>query len=102
MKLEKDAVWAAVLAAVDEVNQSRPDDKRLGRASDTLLYGGNSGVDSITLVNVVSAVEQHIYEATGVEVLLASEAAMSRRNSPYRSLGALAEYAIEVAEGSQG
>ena len=34
---------------------------------------------------------------TGEEVLLASEAAMSRKRSPYRSVKALAEYATEVA-----
>jgi hypothetical protein len=44
------------------------------------------------------AAEAHLGDATGLDLVLASEAAMSRRRSPYRSPGALAEYAVEVAQ----
>ena len=44
-------------------------------------------------------VEQNIMMDTGAELLLASEAAMSRKRSPYRSVASLADYAVEVAAG---
>jgi hypothetical protein len=43
------------------------------------------------------AAEAHVADATGIDLVLASETAMSRKRSPYRSLRALAEYAVEVA-----
>ena len=69
----------------------------LERSEDTILFGEGAALDSLNLVNLVMMVEQNIMMETGAEVLLASEAAMSRKRSPYRSVKALADYAAEVA-----
>ena len=84
--------------AVEEINLTRSDETQLDANPDVTLFGDGSTLDSIGLVNVVMAVEAHLGDLTGQDIVLASEAAMSRRNSPYRSLGALAEYAVEVSE----
>ena len=61
--------------------------------SETLLFGQDGILDSLGLVSLVVAVEQGIEEKFGVSVSLADEKAMSQRNSPYRTVGSLAEYA---------
>jgi acyl carrier protein len=101
MPLTFDTALAAVQAAVDEMNLSLPEDKQLSKDPDAVLFGDGSALDSVGLVNVVMAAEQHVGDATGEDIVLASEAAMSRKRSPYRSLKALAEYAVELSSESE-
>jgi acyl carrier protein len=101
MALDFDAALAAIKDAVAEINLSRDPDKQISDDPDAVLYGDGSDLDSMGLVTVVMAAEQHIGDAIGDDIVLASEAAMSRKRSPYRSLGRLAEYAVEVHSASQ-
>lgn len=57
---------------------------------ETPLFGGADGVDSLTLVHVVTGVERAAERAFGRRVILADERAMSRRSSPFRTVGTLA------------
>lgn len=99
MAIEIDQALQATRDAIAEVNLSLPEEKHLSDDPDAVLFGDGSALDSIGLVNVVMALEAHVGDLTGEDIILASEAAMSRRNSPYRSLRALAEYAVEVSAG---
>lgn len=95
--LSRDSAVASIYSAIEELNPQLKEDRRLGTKEDTLLFGEGSNLDSLDLVNLIMTVEQHIMMNTGAEVLLASEAAMSRKRSPYRSIASLADYAVEVA-----
>jgi len=97
MTIAYDTAFAAVRAAAEEINLSREDGEALSTDPDAVLYGEGSALDSVGLVQVVMAAEAHVADATGIDLVLASETAMSRKRSPYRSLRALAEYAVEVA-----
>jgi acyl carrier protein len=59
----------------------------------TPLFGEAGFLDSMSLVSLVVAVEQAIEDRFGKTVSLADEKALSRHNSPYRTIGSLAEYA---------
>jgi acyl carrier protein len=59
----------------------------------TPLFGEDGFLDSMSLVSMVVALEQLIEDRYGKAVSLADEKALSRRNSPYRTIGSLAEYA---------
>jgi len=96
MSLSRDQAVAAIYEAIDELNLQL-DGVTLERSEETILFGEGADLDSLNLVNLVMMVEQNIMMETGEEVLLASEAAMSRKRSPYRSVKALADYAAEVA-----
>jgi acyl carrier protein len=68
--------------------------------ADTPLFGRQGLLDSMGLVTLVVAVEQAIEDELGLSVSLADERALSQRNSPYRTVGTLADYAgtlLEVA-----
>jgi acyl carrier protein len=60
---------------------------------DTPLFGREGFLDSMALVSLVVAVEQAIEDELGVSVSLADDRALSQRTSPYRTVGALADYA---------
>lgn len=98
MSLDFDTALAAIKNAVAEINASMPADKQISSDPDAALFGGDSALDSVGLVNVVMAAEQYIGDETGEDIVLASESAMSRKRSPYRSLQALAEFAVETAK----
>lgn len=98
MAIDLEKALVATKSAMEEVNMSREADQQLSDDPDAVLYGDGSALDSIGLVSVVMAVEAHVGDLTGEDVVLASEAAMSRKRSPYRSLRALAEYAVEMSK----
>lgn len=63
-----------------------------------LLYGAGGALDSLGLVNLLADVEMQVSTAFGVEVVLASERAMSRKRSPFRDLDSLTEYVVELLQ----
>ena len=62
------------------------------------LFGGEGMMDSVSLVSLIVNVEQRIEDELGVSIILASEKAMSRRNSPFLSVGVLAEFCEELVK----
>ncbi len=95
--LDRKAAIQAIYDAIDELNPQLQPERQLQKAEDTLIFGPDAPFDSLDLVNFVMVVEQNLMDLTGEELVLASEAAMSRKRSPYRSVSALADYAIEIA-----
>lgn len=94
-----------IFSAVEEVNDQLPRKQRLEKSIDTILFGKSGKLDSLALVNLIVAVEEKIQEEFGVTVTLADERAMSRTNSPFKSLGTLADYVallLEEQTNSQG
>lgn len=67
----------------------------------TRLFGDGGLLDSMALVSLVIAVEQAIEEQFGKNVGLADEKALSQRNSPYRSVASLVEYAARELQAPQ-
>ena len=64
-------------------------------SADTVLFGGAEGIDSLSLVQIVAEVERAVEDKFGKRVVLADERAMSRRQSPFRTVGTLAELVEE-------
>jgi acyl carrier protein len=64
----------------------------------TPLIGPDSPVDSLGLVMIITAFEAKLNETFNAELVLASEKAMSMSKSPFRSLGTLADYAVELLD----
>ena len=89
----EDDVRQVVDLIIDNVNQLK-DTQGLKAPSATALFGGDGFLDSMALVTLVVAVEQAIEEKFGTNVSLADPGAMSQEHSPYRTIGALADYAI--------
>jgi acyl carrier protein len=56
----------------------------------TPLYGGASGIDSLSLIRLIVSVESAAHARFGQRVTLADDRAMSMRSSPFRTAGTLA------------
>ena len=85
---------ARALALLREVfTESLPD--RTLPADDAPLLGPGASLDSMELVALVADVEEVVNTRLGVYLVLADDRAMSRKQSPFRDLNALAAYLVE-------
>lgn len=82
----------ALYAAVDEVNEARPADARIPHRLDQPLMGADGILDSLAVVNLSVAAEEHLARVLGVDVSLAASIGTTPGSSPFRTLRALAEH----------
>ena len=80
-----------VRSVVQELSEELGYDGFADASPDSPLFGEATGIDSLSLVRIVAEVERAAENAFKKRVLLADERAMSRRSSPYRTLGTLAD-----------
>lgn len=80
-----------VTTVVHQVGEEAGYDVLQNVGPETELLGGSSGIDSLTVVQIVAELERQSEETFGKAIVLADERAMSRRSSPFRTVGALAE-----------
>jgi acyl carrier protein len=64
--------------------------------SETVVFGNSSSLDSMDLVGLLAEIEQQVFELYGKEITIASEKAMSQRNSPFRTVQSLADFVKEL------
>lgn len=91
----KEQVFDIIKAAIDELNEELEYDELKDVTPDTAIFGGESGIDSLSLVRLVVDVEAGVSEAFDTEVTLANEKAMSSRNSPYRNVAAFTDFVLD-------
>jgi acyl carrier protein len=97
MIARKDA-YEIVLESLNEVfaqTGGTPPDN-LGET--TVLVGADAVLDSLGVVQLIVEVEQRVESAHGVSVTLANDKAMSARNSPFRTVGVLADHVVATAQ----
>ena len=58
--------------------------------------GPRAIVDSLDLVSFIAAVEEACSDTYNLEISLVTEAALSRRHSPFRTIETLADYVQEL------
>ena len=88
---EKSAV-EIVQAAIAEVNEQNDEGPAIGAAPETVLLGPDGVADSLTLVNIVVAVEQELESRTGAYVTLIEDDTVLADDGPLRTVGSLAEF----------
>lgn len=69
----------------------------LQAARNSPLVGAEAVVSSMALVAFITDVESTVAQDFGFETTLVNEKALSRKNSPFRSIEALADYVLELA-----
>ena len=82
--------------SLDAVRETVERGDKLQKSPDAPLFGDGAPLTSLGLVTLVMEVEDRVASVTGKTVRLVSSEAMSRKRSPFRTLGALAEYIDEL------
>lgn len=94
----KDKLLTIVKEAVVELNERLDNKVDVDKGGDAPLYGKDAPLDSLSLVSLISDVEEAIEDDLDVAVVIANEKAMSRERSPFKTIGSLVEYAAELIE----
>lgn len=94
----QDRIVQTIWAAIDEFNSGRPSDRQLSKSADTALIGAQGVLDSLDLVTLLVTVEQQVATDLAAPITLASDKAFSMRNSPFATIGALADYVRVLVE----
>ena len=81
-----------IINAVKEINEQLPQEQQLAKSTKTVLFGKDGRLDSLGLVNLLVIIEQNIEDEFDVSITMADERAMSQKRSPFRTIGALADY----------
>ena len=89
---ENQKIVALVTRIADEFNEQLEFKINVERGRDAPLFGRDGVLDSLGLVSFVVAVEQAIEDELGLTLALADEKALSQKHSPFRTVGALADY----------
>ncbi|HEX4340251.1 MAG TPA: hypothetical protein VH062_30290 [Polyangiaceae bacterium] len=67
----------------------------------TMIVGPEAVLDSIGVVSLIVDIEQKLQMDHDIAVTLASEKAMSQKNSPFRTVGVLASHVMTSIEEGQ-
>ncbi len=98
MKLEEDKVnreeevFKIIYDAIDEINLQLPPEKRVEKSNDTILFGPLGQLDSLSLLNLIVAIEMRIKEKIDISVDLVDEGALSQHGNSFKSIGSLSEH----------
>lgn len=99
MKPTRPQVELVVFSAIESVNQELNPAQALRASEAQQLFGSETSISSLTLVTLVIRIEQILAEVYGMQVVLADERALSRSQSPFRTVGSLIEYISELSNG---
>ena len=92
-----DKIVEIIVAEAEELNEDREDRIPVESGIDTPLFGGDGGVlNSMGLITLIVAVEQSVEDEFDTALVLANEKAMSMKNSPFQTIGTLADYIVSV------
>lgn len=80
--------------AIEEINEELPPHQKITADHSTQLFGNKGALDSLTLVKLIVAAEQKVLETLNIAINIADERAMSRKNSPFKSVESLANYIV--------
>jgi len=91
----KEKIVKLIYNSVDLLNAELPTEEHIVKSANTTLFGSDSQIDSLGLVNLIVSVEQNIEDEFDIPITLADERAMSQEKSPFRTVVSLANY-IEI------
>ena len=95
--LNKEAVQEIILQALNNINDERSADDQIDIGPTTRLFGADAVLDSLSLVSVIVDVESAIAEASGRELSLTDDRAMSQTVSPFSNVTTLTDYILLLA-----
>lgn len=81
--------------AITDLNDELDYDHLRDISAATPIFDGDDSLDSLSLVSLIVDIEARMEDSFATELVLASEKAMSMKNSPYRSVGSLADFVLE-------
>lgn len=86
----KNEIINFIYEGIDEINEQN--ETNIPKEPNARLFGKESDLDSLGLVNLITLIEEKIEEITGSYYPIADERALSLEQSPFRTVESLADY----------
>jgi hypothetical protein len=83
---------AIIYEAIDELNLDLDASNKIIKSVDTEIFGPQSFIDSMGLVNLITIIEEIIEKKCGKFIPIADERAMSLTSSPFKNVTTLKNY----------
>jgi acyl carrier protein len=100
--MNNEKIFQLVKASLEELNEELDYSNLRDVTGETSIAGGQSSLDSLSLVRLIVDLETKIERAFSRKILLADENAMSARNSPFRNVTSLVDFIVEKMDGRDG
>ncbi len=94
-KIMEKKIKEIIFMTVKGLNETLDEDQQLKLSTETVLLGKDSNINSLTLVNLIVAIEENLEDKLKVSVTLTDEKAFSQKHSPLRTIESLTDY-IEI------
>jgi D-alanine--poly(phosphoribitol) ligase subunit 2 len=85
-----------IYSAIDEVDALATSGAPVEKTPEARLLGSDQGVDSLTFVNLVVAIEEQMQKKLGKSIVLVDEENMGTEEHPFRTISTMAEYIERV------
>ena len=89
-------IYKIVYQVISDFNHELEVKVDLTSGRNTRLFGGDAPLNSLELVTLIVNIEEALELALGHSITLANDRAMSRRLSPFSTIGLLADYIVEL------
>ena len=97
----RNEVLSIIRDAITDLNEELDYDHLREITDVTPIFDGDDSIDSLSLVSLIVDIEARVEDSFAVEVVLASEKAMSMQNSPYRNVASLSDFVLKELANSQ-
>jgi acyl carrier protein len=95
--MNKEKVLEVVIENVKNLIDTYPIDQQFEINEDTILFGNESLIDSLSLVTVIVDLETAFANDYDKEISLTDDRAMTRKISPFDTINTLVEYIVELS-----
>lgn len=92
----REQILPIVLEGIKVINQNLEQPLPLEQLYGCPIYGSANGIDSISLVALISIIEDSVENQLNHSIIIANEKSMSRRNTPFLTVGTLVDYICEL------
>ena len=89
-----------IIEAINELNDEFPDDEKIIISNNTILFGKDSQIDSLSLVSLIVNIESKLCSILDRVLSLTDDRAMTRSESPFLNVQTLKNYILELVEES--
>ena len=94
--MQKQELIEFMTELLQEVIEEQSENQDLKASSLVPLVGAEAVITSMGLVSLIADVESAVTDKYDVEINLVNEQALSRKQSPFRTIDTLADYILEL------
>ncbi len=91
----QEKIMEIIADAVSDLNEELQYDTLNSVNRETPIFNGEYAIDSLSLVRLVTTLESRIANEFDKKITLADEKVMSQRNSPFKTVGTIADFIAE-------